>query len=217
MMRSAPRRQKGQVAISRSNTRRSSLAQLQRGGPVLASCPSTPCWRGVGVIAPRRLLCGAKQPHTANSAVSEVTGHVLGYTVHMRTMQAKNRCRQGQPSRCTTRSRCRRRRQLYVCGTPAKPSPAKEEDRSPRRGHWGWARCRPRCYAWLAARPVCAAHGGPDRVTPAGGRGGAPGSGWPWLLRERTPGRAGWPWSSGDKEFLGQSVYNRAPSVTTRP
>jgi hypothetical protein len=29
--------------------------------------------------------------------------------------------------------------------------------------------------------------------------------------------RAGWLWSSGDKEFLGPSVYNRAPSVTTRP
>src|SRR5712691_6152568 len=62
MMRSAPHRQKGQVAISRANTRPSSLAQLQRGVPVLASCPSTPCWRGVGVTAPRRLLCGAKQP-----------------------------------------------------------------------------------------------------------------------------------------------------------
>jgi 4-alpha-glucanotransferase len=44
---------------------------------------------------------------------------------------------------------------------------------------------------------------GPDRVAPAGGRGSAPGSGWPW--------------SSDDKEFLGQSVYNRAPSVTTWP
>ena len=31
-----------------------------------------------------------------------------------------------------------------------------------------WAMCRPRCYARLAARPVCAAHGGPDRVAPAG-------------------------------------------------
>ena len=62
MRRSAPRRHKGQVAIARSNTRRSSLAQLQRGVPVLASGPSTPCWRGVGVIAPRQLLCGAKQP-----------------------------------------------------------------------------------------------------------------------------------------------------------
>ena len=62
MIRSEPRRHKGQVAISRSNTRPSSLAQLQRDIPVLASCPFTPCWRGVGVIAPRRLLCGAKQP-----------------------------------------------------------------------------------------------------------------------------------------------------------
>src|SRR5262249_50095382 len=41
---------------------RSSLAQLQRDVPMLASCPSTPCWHGVGVIAPRRLLCSAKQP-----------------------------------------------------------------------------------------------------------------------------------------------------------
>ena len=68
MMRSAPRRHKGQVAISRSNTRPRSLAQLQQGGPVLASCPSIPCWRGVGVIAPRRLLCGPpgrRQPPAA--------------------------------------------------------------------------------------------------------------------------------------------------------
>ena len=26
------------------------------------SCSSTPCWRGVGMIAPRRWLCGARQP-----------------------------------------------------------------------------------------------------------------------------------------------------------
>ena len=37
------------------------------------------------------------------------------------------------------------------------------------------------------------------------------------LVRKGTPGRAGWPWSSGAKELLGQSVYNRTPSVTTRP
>jgi hypothetical protein len=62
IMRSAPRRHKGQGAIARSNTRRRSLAQLQRGVSVLASGTAIPCWRGVGVIAPRRLLCGAKQP-----------------------------------------------------------------------------------------------------------------------------------------------------------
>jgi hypothetical protein len=61
-MRSAPRRHKGQGAIARANTGRSSLAQLQGGVAGLAACPSPPCWRGVGVIAPCSLLCGAKQP-----------------------------------------------------------------------------------------------------------------------------------------------------------
>ena len=55
-------RHKGQVAISSANTRPRSLAQLQEGVPVFASSPSTPCWRGVGMIASRSLLCGAKQP-----------------------------------------------------------------------------------------------------------------------------------------------------------
>jgi hypothetical protein len=62
MIRSEPRRQKGHVAISRANTRPRSLAQLQEGVPVFASSPSIPCWRGVGIIASRRVLCGAKQP-----------------------------------------------------------------------------------------------------------------------------------------------------------
>jgi len=56
-LRSTSRRHKGQVAIARAHTRPRSRAQLQRGVPVLASCPSTPCWRSVGVTAPRRLLC----------------------------------------------------------------------------------------------------------------------------------------------------------------
>lgn len=47
---SEPRRHKGQVTISRSNTRPSSRAQLQCSIPVLASSLSTPCWRGVGMI-----------------------------------------------------------------------------------------------------------------------------------------------------------------------
>jgi hypothetical protein len=37
-------------------------AQLQCGLALLASASSMPCWRGVGVIAPRRWLCGARQP-----------------------------------------------------------------------------------------------------------------------------------------------------------
>jgi hypothetical protein len=51
-----------QIAISRSKTRPSSLAQCQYGAPVFDAAPSTPCWRGVGMIAARRLLCGAKPP-----------------------------------------------------------------------------------------------------------------------------------------------------------
>jgi len=80
MIRSAPRRHKGQVAIARSNTRPSSLAQLQRGVPVLASCLSTPCWRGVGVIAPRRLLCGAKQPPDRTRWTRGSAAHAHGST-----------------------------------------------------------------------------------------------------------------------------------------
>jgi hypothetical protein len=29
---------------------------------VSVASSSTSCWRGVGMMAPRRLLCGAKQP-----------------------------------------------------------------------------------------------------------------------------------------------------------
>jgi len=35
----------------------------------------------------------------------------------------------------------------------------------------------------------------------------------PGYHAEGTPGRAGWPWSSGDKEFLRESVYNGAPHL----
>src|SRR6266446_7077849 len=45
----------------------------------------------------------------------------------------KNRRGQGQLSRCTTRSRFRRRRPLQFCGTPSQPSPAKGEDCGTRR------------------------------------------------------------------------------------
>jgi hypothetical protein len=75
MMRSAPRRHNGraqgslrphsggrQGAIAKSKTRPSSLAQCQEGVPVCVSSPSTPCWRGGGMIAARSVLCGAKQP-----------------------------------------------------------------------------------------------------------------------------------------------------------
>ena len=62
IIRSEPHRQKGQVAISSANTRPRSLAQLQEEVPSGASSPSTPRWRGVGMIASRSLLCGAKHP-----------------------------------------------------------------------------------------------------------------------------------------------------------
>jgi hypothetical protein len=62
MIRSAPCGHHGQRAISSAKTRFSSRAQLQRGDSVLASGSSMPCWRGVGVIALRKPLWGAKQP-----------------------------------------------------------------------------------------------------------------------------------------------------------
>src|SRR4029453_16176290 len=61
-IRSEPRQYQGHVARARLNTRSRSLAQLQRGGPVLVSYPSTPCGGGFGMIASRSWLCGAKQP-----------------------------------------------------------------------------------------------------------------------------------------------------------
>jgi len=62
MMHREPRRQHGQVAIARANTRPSSLAQCQYGVPVFDSSPSPPCWCGVGMIAARSVLGGARQP-----------------------------------------------------------------------------------------------------------------------------------------------------------
>jgi hypothetical protein len=54
-----------QVAMAMANIRLRSLAQLQRGEALLTSGPSTPCWRGVGVIEPRRRLWAPNSPHTA--------------------------------------------------------------------------------------------------------------------------------------------------------
>jgi hypothetical protein len=39
-----------------------SLAQFQYSVPVFASSPSTPYWRGVGIVASRSVMCGAKHP-----------------------------------------------------------------------------------------------------------------------------------------------------------
>jgi hypothetical protein len=38
------------------------LAQRQYGVAVFDASPSTPCWRGVGMIAARRVLYGARPP-----------------------------------------------------------------------------------------------------------------------------------------------------------
>jgi hypothetical protein len=62
MIRSDPCCQNGQRAMSRANTRLSNHARLQGDVPVFVSSSSTPCWRSVGMIAPRRQLWGAKQP-----------------------------------------------------------------------------------------------------------------------------------------------------------
>ena len=58
----APRGHHGPCAISRAKTRFSSRAQLQRGDLVSVASSSTPYWRGVGMIAPRRWLCVARHP-----------------------------------------------------------------------------------------------------------------------------------------------------------
>ena len=58
------RRQQGRAAPEACPTapRWSSRAQLQHGDAWRASGASRPCCRGVGRIAPRRWLCGARQP-----------------------------------------------------------------------------------------------------------------------------------------------------------
>ena len=48
--------------MSMANTRLRNRAQLQGGEGELASGSSTPCWRGVGVMAPRSVLWGAQHP-----------------------------------------------------------------------------------------------------------------------------------------------------------
>jgi hypothetical protein len=62
MSRGAPRRQNGHVAISGSKTRPKSLVQGQYGVPGGVASPSTPCWHGVGRMASRSLLWGARHP-----------------------------------------------------------------------------------------------------------------------------------------------------------
>jgi hypothetical protein len=63
VIRSVPCCQYGQCAMSSAHTRLRSRALLQRGAPVLVTASSSlPCWRGVGRLAPRRWLCGARQP-----------------------------------------------------------------------------------------------------------------------------------------------------------
>ena len=61
MIRKLPDGQRGQRSMSRENRRLSKRAHAQRDETGLA-CVSIPCWRGVGVMAPRSLLCAAKQP-----------------------------------------------------------------------------------------------------------------------------------------------------------
>ena len=82
MIRSAPRRHKGHGTISRANTRPRNLAQLQEGVAVFATSPSTPCWRDVGLIAPRSALCGAQQPaeRTGSIALDRVLDTTTGVT-----------------------------------------------------------------------------------------------------------------------------------------
>ncbi len=48
--------------MSIAKTRLSNRAQLQLGAALVPSDSSAPCWRGVGMMAARKLLCGAKQP-----------------------------------------------------------------------------------------------------------------------------------------------------------
>ena len=66
MIRQAPDGHLRQGAMSRATTRLSRRAPLQRG-EVGRDSAGAPCWRGVGVMAPRRLLGTAKPlGHQAN-------------------------------------------------------------------------------------------------------------------------------------------------------
>ena len=54
--------------MSIENTRLSNRAQVQFGEVAEPSGSSTPCWRGVGMMAARKWLCGAKHPRNAPDA-----------------------------------------------------------------------------------------------------------------------------------------------------
>ena len=62
MRRRAPGPHQGPVALARATTRVRSRAQRQCGAPVSLPSASTPCGRGVGRLAPRQGLCGARPP-----------------------------------------------------------------------------------------------------------------------------------------------------------
>ena len=51
-------------ARARGNTRPRSLGQCQDGVPVFDAAPSTPCWRGVGVIAARACCAALGSRHS---------------------------------------------------------------------------------------------------------------------------------------------------------
>src|SRR5262245_29042234 len=60
--------------MSTAKTRFNSRAQLHRGDPVSVFSSSTPCWRGVGMIALRKLLWG-RQTATIAHQVDAWQGH----------------------------------------------------------------------------------------------------------------------------------------------
>jgi hypothetical protein len=62
MRRSRPCRHTGQRAMSMAHTRLRHCAQRQCGEAVAPAGASTPCWRGVGMLAARSVLCGAQPP-----------------------------------------------------------------------------------------------------------------------------------------------------------
>jgi hypothetical protein len=113
--------------------------------PTLVRCPR------VGLMPIHTLSAWCRRDRAAQAAVQRQTAPILHQMDARKRYQRHQLLQEFQRCKCNAGRLVRARfceRVHSVGGSPAQPSPAKE-DCSPHRGHWGWAMCRPRCYARL--------------------------------------------------------------------